>query len=229
MRHSGRDATRLGVLALLLAGRAVAQDPEPVPAPPAPPAPLTDSEREEVTKAVLDLGHEQIERRSQAIEFLARYAPRITAELRGVLRHQNAAVRLGGVRILQRMPVADLLPTVADLLRDSSAEVREDAVLLYGKMAVANDLTRIADLLSIEHDQRVLRQALAVLGGSGLRIHVPTLLDFMERASDPYLIKKCGMALRSLTGKTHGENLAAWRAWWREEGEGTGSGDRLRL
>jgi hypothetical protein len=70
------------------------------------------------------------------------------------------------------------------------------------------------EVIDRDLDQRVLRQALVLLGGSRDLSAVPRIIDVMERSPEPYVVKKAAEALRSLTGERFRENKEAWRAWW---------------
>lgn len=194
--------------------------PAPAPAGRAPERPASrPAPAEDLAALIAELGHESPERCEAAVEALVPRVRSQPASLRPALRHPDAKVRAGALRVYHQARVVLASRELGPLCSDETSEVRELAILLLARMRQEDSVAVLVRLLPAERDRRVTRQIVAGLGASGDVSAVVPLLEWMRMQDDPYLLDVAGRALQSLTSAKHGRDVRAWDAWWEKHGE----------
>lgn len=117
-----------------------------------------------------------------------------------------------------RLVIADVVTS-----RDQPDFVREEAAEGAGLLGDRDLVSVLNRVVSDDRSEAVRRRAAQALGRLGDGVAVPVLIDALELDADRGVRYHVEVALRRITGVDHGDDVAAWRAWWREAGrEGEG-------
>lgn len=176
--------------------------------------------KEEIRKEVARLGSESDEERTAALERLSKMGTAAAMTVAESLRGAPEAARPGIAQLLGIYRSVETVPLVAKHLeREKSLNLRRQLIRALGKIGKRASAEALAEQLEREGEIAGKRDCLLALAETGSPRGMDTLLSFAEATEEEYLRETSLKALKQLSKRDLGKDLAPWRAWWKKHRE----------
>jgi len=142
---------------------------------------------------------------------------RLVAQMTSFVRDdENPLIRAGSVRVLGEIPTASALPGIQAASVDPEPQVRIASCQAFGRRADAESAGTLARLAAQDGDTDVRLAAVSALGKCKDQQAVQALSLALDD-SNPAIQNRAVQSLKTSTGQTLGNNVAAWQAYLRGE------------